>query len=174
MIYQQINFFFFLKQEVDGETLWLMNNVDSIKSVFPKYKQQLLFFREREKLFAGSATFDDNKEDEIIEQHTSITSVSALSSDDVADSSSIPKNTQMPMDIEESSISESSMQEINIVRSSTDANDYLLKSSLPDDYRLSILPPSLLNEIDNGDQSKFNNHCKNRQILLDAFFLFNE
>ena len=85
-----------------------MNIVDSIKSIFPKYKQQLLFLRERKKLFDSSATFDHNKENEIVEQETSLASESILSS--------TPKNTQMSFDIEESSISATSIQEIDIVK----------------------------------------------------------
>ena len=85
-----------------------MNSVDSIKSIFPKYKQQLLFLRERKKLFDSSATFDDNKENEIVEQETSLASASTPSS--------TPKNTQMSFDIEESSISATSIHEIDIVK----------------------------------------------------------
>ncbi|CAF0900626.1 unnamed protein product [Didymodactylos carnosus] len=158
------------EQEVDGETLSLMNNVDSIKSIFPKYKQQLLFLRERKKLFDDSATYDENKENESAKQQTVLTSNSTLFSDDIPIISSTPNNTQMSNHIQELSISETSTQEIDILSNPNVTNDSVQKSSLPEDYRLSSLPASLLKDIDNGDLSKFNNHCKNRQILLDTLF----
>ena len=147
-----------------------MNDADSVKSIFPKYKQQLLFLRKRKKLFDDSATIDENKENETVAQQTSLASASTLSSDDVAFASSTPKSTQMSFNIEESSISATSIQEIDIVRNTDVTSESLPKSSLPEDYRLPTLPPFLLNDIDKGDLSKFNSHCKNRQILLDTIF----
>ncbi|CAF0944648.1 unnamed protein product [Didymodactylos carnosus] len=39
------------REEIDGETLILMNDINKIKDLVPKYKHQLLFIREHEKLF---------------------------------------------------------------------------------------------------------------------------
>jgi hypothetical protein len=160
----------FEEQEVDGETLWLMNNVDAIKSIFPKYKQQLLFLRERERLFDVSSTLNDNKENETATQDTISSSSCAVSSISMAVAASTPKKTRSSYDVHESHPDETLTHEIPRLRSPNVMRDCSSKIPLPDTYRLNSLPSSLLNDIDSGDLSKFSSHCKNRQVLIDAIF----
>ena len=154
----------FLDQEVDGETLWLMSTLDSIKSFFPKYKQQLLFLREREKLFAGDPEMNDNKENEVLEKCSVVTPDPVIPPKNTSVVSSVTTNPQ------EATIDESSIHEITIERTPDPISDFRPKTVLPDEYPIPSLPLSLLNDIDRGDLSKFNNHCRNRQILIDAVF----
>ena len=160
----------FEEQEVDGETLWLMNNVDGIKSIFPKYKQQLLFLRERERVFDASSTLNGNKENETMPQYTIPSSSCAVHSIGMAVAASTPKETQSSYDVHESHPDETLPHEIPLLRSPNVIRDCSSKIPLPDTYRLNCLPSSLLDDIDSGDLSKFNSHCKNRQVLVDAIF----
>ncbi|CAF3738437.1 unnamed protein product, partial [Rotaria sp. Silwood1] len=41
------------ENEVDGETRAMMDSIEKTTTLFPKLKQQLLFLKEREKLFKG-------------------------------------------------------------------------------------------------------------------------
>lgn len=160
----------FEEQEVDGETLWLMSNVDGIRSIFPKYKQQLLFLRERERLFDASSTFNDNKENESVTQDLIPSSSCAGNALDVAVAASTLQRNQSSYDAHESNPDETLALEIPLLRSPSVMRDCSSTIPLPDSYRLNSLPSSLLKDIDSGDLSKFNSHCKNRQILIDALF----
>ena len=160
----------FEEQEVDGETLWLMNNVDGIKSIFHKYKQQLLFLRERERLFDVPSTNTDNKENETVVQDPIPSSNCAVNAIGIAVAASTPKKPKSSYDVHASHPDETLTLEIPPLRSPTVMPDCSSKIPLPDTYRLNSLPSSLLNDIDSGDLSKFNSHCKNRQVLIDAIF----
>ena len=147
-----------------------MDNVDGIKSIFPKYKQQLLFLRERERLFNLSSALNENKENEIVTLDTSHSSsylANSISMDVVA---STPKKTQSSYDVHRSSPVKPLTHEIPVLLSPNVIGDCSSKIPLLDSYRLNSLPSSLLKDIDSGDLSKFNSHCKNRQILIDAVF----
>lgn len=156
--------YLFLEEEIDGETLWLMSTLDSAKTFFPKYKQQLLFLREREKLFAADPTMDDNNENEIHGGSSIVTP------EPISPPSSTPITPSLMIDIREKSIDQSSIHDITTEQSSDSIMDIETKARLPDEYSIPSLPLSLLNDIDRGDLSKFNNHCKNRQILMDTLF----
>lgn len=156
--------YLFLEEEIDGETLWLMSTLDSAKTFFPKYKQQLLFLREREKLFTADPQMEDNNENEV---HGGSSIVTPDPISPPSDTSIIPS---LMTDIREESIDQSSIHDITTGQSSDSIINVETKARLPDEYSISSLPLSLLNDIDRGDLSKFNNHCKNRQILMDTLF----
>lgn len=156
--------YLFLEEEIDGETLWLMSTLDSAKTFFPKYKQQLLFLREREKLSTADPQMEDNNENEV---HGGSSIVTPDPISPPSDTSIIPS---LMTDIREESIDQSSIHDITTGQSSDSIINVETKARLPDEYSISSLPLSLLNDIDRGDLSKFNNHCKNRQILMDTLF----
>jgi hypothetical protein len=90
----------FEEQDVNEKTLWIMNSLDGIESIFPKYKQQLLFLRERERLFNVSSALKDNKENETATQEA-ISVSSAVNSIGMAVAASTPKKTLISHDIHE-------------------------------------------------------------------------
>ena len=156
--------YLFLVEEVDGETLWLMYTLESAKIFFPKYKQQLLFLREREKLFAADPKMEDNDENEVHGESSIITP------DPISAPSSMPIIPLLMTDMQEESIDQSFIHDITTEPSSDSIMDVETRARLPDEYSIPSLPPSLLQDIDRGDLSKFNNHCRNRQILMDTLF----
>lgn len=158
-------YFLFVEQDVDGETLQLMNDMDCIKSIFPKYKQQLLFLHHRKKLFDALIPIDVlNKENEKI--------ASSTISEPSSDVSSDAKCVDSFVDTQESLLRDVPMQEISNVESSMFHIESTNSIALPNNYRIPSqdLPPSILIDINKGDLSKFNSHCKNRQILIDVLF----
>ena len=148
--------YLFLEEEIDGETLWLMSTLDSAKTFFPKYKQQLLFLREREKLFAADPKMDENNESE---GHGGS---SIVTPDPISPPSSTPIIPSLMIDIREEPIDQSSIHDITTDQSSDSIMDVETKARLPDEYSIPSLPLSFLKDIDCGDLSKFNNHCRNR------------
>ena len=70
-------------------------------------------------------------------------------------------------EIDDSSAIEMLAKGNNMTNGLDGTNQVSLKFDLPYDYQL---PPSLLNHINNGDLTKFNSHCENRQILIDVIF----
>jgi len=132
---------------VDGETLEMMDNIDKVAKVIPKLKYQLLFLKEREKLFKPN----DNK------SISNNDSSSGISTDCNVFSS--PNNV------------------INNALSNEGANDQILEetsvkeninSVFPDEYIIPQLPQSLLQDIEAGALHKFGPHHANRQVLIDT------
>jgi hypothetical protein len=144
--------------------------VDGIKSIFPKYKQQLSFLGERERLFDVSSAITDNKENETVAQDPIPSSNCAVNPIGIAVAPSTPKKIPSSYDVHDSHPDETLTQVIPLHRSPNVMRDCSSKIPLPDTYRLSSFPSSLLNDIDSGDLSEFNSHCKNRQVLIDAIF----
>jgi hypothetical protein len=141
-----------------------MSTLESAKTFFPKYKQQLLFLRERDKLFTGDQKIDQNKENEVFERSSVVTL------DPITSPNNMPLASSTMINAEATAIEESSAREILIERNSDAVVDSPPKATLPDEYSIPSLPLSLLNDIDRGDLSKFNSHCRNRQILIDTVF----
>ena len=144
-----------------------MNDTESIKSIFPILKQQLLFLRERKKVFDEPSTTDANKENEtIVEPTKHFICDPNSSSDQTIDTSSNFENAFLSFHSQDPSLCDVT----NTHEASTEKKLSGTSSSrlpLPEIYHLPFLPSSLVNDIENGDLSKFNNHCKNRKILLD-------
>ncbi|CAF1671068.1 unnamed protein product, partial [Rotaria magnacalcarata] len=136
--------------EIDGPTLELMNSVEKITTFIPKFKQQLLFLNEREKLFNES---NDNLTQPIV-------SSSASSNLNLSSSSSFSE-----------SISDCGSKEF--ISNATSESDQSLivqeKNALfPDKYVMPPLPNTLRKDIQNGALNKFDPHYSNRQILIEA------
>lgn len=118
-----------------------MDTIEKISVVIPKFKYQLTFLKEREKLLTIHSDLTNDSVD------LSSTSSSLLSMDvsssgqDVSDD----KKTHSQPLIEDK------------------RGDFF-----PDQYVIPPLPNSLLNDISNGSLNKFGPHFGNRQILIDA------
>ena len=156
--------YLFLEEDIDGETLWLVSTLDSVKTFFPKSKEQLLFLREREKLFAADPKVDDINENEI-HGGSSIVTLHPISPP-----SSAPISPSLMTHILEKPIDQSSIHDITTDQSSDSIMDVETKARLPYEYLIPSLLLSLLKDIGRGDLSKFNNHHRNRQILMDTLF----
>ncbi|CAM4816259.1 unnamed protein product [Rotaria magnacalcarata] len=144
------------KNEIDGPTLELMNSVEKITTFIPKFKQQLLFLNEREKLFNKS---NDNLTQPIVSSSAS----SNLNLSSSSSSSTLSSFSE--------SISERGSKEF--INSATSESDQSLivqeKNALfPDKYVIPPLPNALLKDIQNGALNKFGPHYSNRQILIEA------
>jgi hypothetical protein len=149
-----------------------MDNVDSIKSIFTTYKQQLLFLNKRRTLFNTTLPSNNDKENDILEACAAPNSPAYSSPDPPLIGQTAPEKMQ---------VSSSSHVQMPLVDVTTNQSipphmdtDTTSKSTaqlpLPNDYPIPTLPSSLLKDIENGDMLKFNPHCKNRQILIDAIF----
>jgi len=148
-----------------------MNDVESVKSIVPKYKQQLIFLRERKKVFDVVPSTEENKENKTVEECRMHAAESSFPRDYTPLASSTLNSTHTSSScMEETSIDETKSLEIPIIINPGITSDSSQRPSLPADYSLPSLPPSLSKDIDNGSIEKFNAHCKNRQILIDGLF----
>jgi len=134
----------------------MMDSIEKITTLFPKLKQQLLFLKEREKLF----TINDNN------------SISSIDS-----SSGSPTNCNSSSGSPTNCNPSSSLVELPINSSTNDdTNEHVLNEApakqkmnllFPDEYIIPTLPNSLLQDIETGALHKFGPHHTNRQILID-------
>ena len=130
----------FLDNEIDGETLEMMDNIDKVAKLIPKLKYQLLFLKEREKLFKtnDNASFSNVDSSSVIPKD--LNSSSSSSSDVIADTRTL-NEVQMEENID---------------------------SAFPAEYTIPQLPQSLLQDIEAGALEKFGPHHANRQVLIDT------
>ncbi|CAF3996188.1 unnamed protein product, partial [Adineta steineri] len=180
--------------DVDGSTLKLMNNVERISVIIPKFKQQLLFLEEREKLFRTDVALielDGSSTSITTTQSSSIitiprsssfsTSTSQSSSFNTSTSQSSSFNTSTsqsftatatnsPISIftNESSMDCLSKSPTNIFTPDRYNNDTNIHQLFTDQYNIPSLPNNLIKDIEDGDMIKFGPHFSNRQILIDA------
>ena len=149
-----------------------MSDSESVKSIFPTLKQQLLFLRERKKLFDELSTTDTNKENETAAEVTRsfFDDLKPSSNESIAAQSSPEKIITSVVSQNLSLCNVTNIIETSIENKSNLASTSPSRLPLPDNYHLPDLPSSMLNDIKNGDLSKFDSHCKNRQILLDVIF----
>jgi hypothetical protein len=145
--------------------------------LIPKFKQQLIFLKEREKLFK---TKDDSpnqfiNSSPISSKNTDLLSISSTNSNLSTISST---NSNLSTISSANSDSSSSSQGAN--------NDYSPKESMkslpvdqvlvhkdasvlfPNEYTIPSVPNSLLKDIEEGALNTFGPHYSNRQILIDA------
>ncbi|CAF1686023.1 unnamed protein product, partial [Adineta ricciae] len=120
----------------------MMDSVDKVAKLIPKLKYQLLFLKEREKLFkANNSTSFSNVD------------LSSVIPKDLDSSSSSSDNLTMSdlsgLDIHDRTLTELQVQE-NI------------HSTFPAEYTIPQLPQSLLQDIEAGALHKFGPHHANR------------
>ncbi|CAF1319352.1 unnamed protein product [Adineta steineri] len=183
-IFAQIIFILKTKYDVDGSTLKLMNNVERISIIIPKFKQQLLFLEEREKLFRTDVTFtelDGSSTSITTTQSSSIITIprSSSFSTSTSESSSFNTNTSQsftptatnsPISIftSESSTDCLSKSPTNIFTPDRYNNGVNIHELFADQYNIPSLLNNLIKDIEDGDMIKFGPHFSNRQILIDA------
>jgi len=145
-----------LEYDIDGPTLAMMNNVERISTVIPTFKQQLLFLKEREKLFQTNSDI-------------SVQSVgsASFSSTNLNLSSSSTNFNSSSSSIE--SISNHLFNEsLNQSTSDQSFDELKIKQTFPDKYIIPLLPDAVVKDIEEAALHKFGPHCSNRQILIDA------
>lgn len=138
--------FYILENEIDGETRAMMDNMEKIKSIFPKLKQQLLFLKEREKLFKINDDKSNPSADSFIE---------------IINGDFSFNNIQSTIDI-------STDDNVNNQPCDVPPVEQRLQPKFPDEYIIPTLPRSLIQDIEAGDMSKFGPHHANRQIIIDT------
>ncbi|CAF3813633.1 unnamed protein product [Rotaria sp. Silwood1] len=165
------------KYDIDGKTLKMMNSVERISPLIPKFKQQLIFLEEREKLFKKiddySVQFDgsfSNASSNV--QTSSVVSIDSLSSSmisiDSQSSSMVSINSQSLSFVPAPTNGCLSNQRMENSRSDQYGVDADIFIPFPDNYKIPPLPNALIKDIENGIVEKFGPHCANRQILIDA------
>jgi hypothetical protein len=140
-------FIYRLEHEIDGETLEMMNSVDKITTLIPKFKQQLVFLKEREKLFKAN---DDSPIQRVDAPSISSTSSNSsfLSPESINTHSTIASMNNLPL---------------NQPLVDRDTN-----VAFPDEYTIPPIPNSLLKDIEEGALDTFGPHFSNRQVLIDV------
>ncbi|CAF1628145.1 unnamed protein product [Rotaria magnacalcarata] len=156
-----------LEYDIDGKTFKILNSIERLSPLIPKFKQQLIFLEEHQKLFKKtddrSVRYDDSL-------------------------SSVTPNCETPSDVLQNS-QESSMVYMNssassIVLVSTNdcvPNEFMhssrfnqsnvgvaISKPFQDDYKIPSLPNAVIKDIEQDKLEKFGPHCANRQILIDA------
>jgi hypothetical protein len=161
-------FYLFLEYDIDGKTLEMMSTVERISIVIPKFKQQLIFLEEREKLFKkiNDCSIEFSNSSFIIATNSQSSSIAPPNSQS---SSIVPSNSQpssiIPPNSQALSLESRSIPDALPKPSVIEEKVY---ESFPNDYVIPTLPNVLLNDIAKGDLKNFGPHCANRQILIDA------
>ena len=157
---------YFLEHDVDGSTLKLLNSVERISVLIPKLKQQLIFLEEHAKLFQKINDCSISGDNELSNESISCQSLVAASAN-VLSLSAASINTQSAApDLVNS-------QSSSVVRKNTTQADQSIadpanRISLPEEYKIPLLPNGLMKDIDNREMELFGPHRTNRRILIDA------
>lgn len=157
--------FIFSEYDIDGATLKLMDNVQRISIVIPKFKYQLIFLQEREKLFQQNFDFST--------ECISLTPIRSTNSEPPPPSSSslFPTDSESLSTIPKNSQSQTTTaRESHIVNQTTDNFDgnKKIEDNYLDEYVIPALPKDLIEDIEAGALHKFGPHFRNRQILIDT------
>ena len=139
-----------LEEEVDGETLFYMNELNLLKPFKLSYKNQIIFLKEREKL-------------------------SSSNTNEKSISSSAPNDTRLLIIYENQQDDEHETQstEASINVSSietTITTEHLTEKSIPDPYLLPVLPSQVNDPINLKRMEKFEKLCSFRSIAIGAVF----
>ncbi|CAF3727024.1 unnamed protein product [Adineta steineri] len=151
-----------------------MNNVERISVIIHKFKQQLLFLEEREKLFRTDVAlteFDGSSTSITTTQSSSIITIPRSSSFSTSTSQSFTATaTNSPISIftSESSTDCLSKSPTNNFTPDRYNNNTTIHELFTDQYNIPSLPNNLIKDIEDGDMIKFDPHFSNRQILIDA------
>lgn len=159
-------FLFLLEYDIDGATLKIMNNIERISTIIPKFKQQLLFLEEREKLFSTNCVLT-----ECDGSSTTITTTPQRSS--IGEPAFQPLSTTTtngPSSTVATELSADCLPKSPTNNSISDEfdNGTNVHVPFPDEYDIPPLPNSLIKDIEDGNLNKFGPHYTNRQILIDA------
>jgi hypothetical protein len=147
----------FLEYDIDGKTLKMMNSVERISQLIPKFKQQLLFLEEREKLFTKINDYS-------VQCDGSLSTISTNSQT----TSMVPINSQPSTFVPVPTTDSLSKESMDYSRSDHSDVGADINIAFPDDNKIPLLPKALIKDIEDGILEKFGPHCANRQILIDA------
>lgn len=148
--------------------LHLMNSVERISQIIPKFKQQLIFLEQREKLFNRK-----NGSSILVDESSSDASTTSQATPIVANNYPLSAGVLPSVD---ASTSRDSVRTIHsLLQISTDPSTFD-ESSVGDDtnvvfpsvYQILPLPRVLIKDIENGCLDKFGPYCSNRQVLIDT------
>ncbi|CAF1502715.1 unnamed protein product [Adineta ricciae] len=126
----------------------MMDSIDKVAKLIPKLKYQLLFLKEREKLFKAN----DNT------SFTNVDSPSVIPKD--LNSSSSSSDNFVMSDSSGVNIHDGTLNEVPMEEN--------IDSTFPAEYTIPQLPQPLLQDIEAGALHKFGPHHANRQVLIDA------
>ena len=136
-----------IDNDIDGPILELMNSMDKISTLIPKFKQQLAFLSEREKLF--------KKSNENVTQAVDLSSMPSTNCNLSSASESVSGSTS----------------DVSICYTSSESNQSTsareINELFPEKYIIPPLPNSLVKDIQEGTLNKFDSHCSHRQILIE-------
>ncbi|CAF3338490.1 unnamed protein product [Rotaria sp. Silwood2] len=138
------------KEEVDGETLFYMNDLSLLKPFKLSYKNQIIFLKEREKLFSSKT--NEKPTSSSTPNDTALLIIDENQQDDEHKNQSA-----------ETSINVSSIETII-------TTENLTEKSLPDPYLLPVLPSQVNDAINLKQMEKFEKLCNFRSIIIDAVF----
>ena len=138
----------------------MMDSVERISTLIPKFKQQLIFLEEREKLFWKINDCSLHSDNALSNEYTNCQSL-------VIASSTVSVNSQSPSTVSTNSQS-SSFVRANTTRADQSNPDPVGDIPFPEDYKIPVLPNALIKDVENGIMNKFGPHCSNRRILIDA------
>ena len=145
-----------------------MDSIDKICTVIPKLKNQLVFLKEREKLFDQAVVNRDNdKENDAPFINVSEISPPSAKPSSFRSSSEILFNLpqRRPL-IEEQFLNQTTTHgDVSLIPKGPD--DENLRVPFPFEYVVPSLPASLVKDIETGAIQKFGPHHSNRQILID-------
>ena len=142
---------------MDGETLQYMNSLDLLKPFKLSYKNQIVFLKEREKLFSSKPN----------PEQTSLSSSPTESSRLVID--------EAPEVItEDVTENENESPDDTVLESSTTtttlSDNSVNEKPLPNPYILPNLPDPVLSAMQSKQMEKFQKLCNFRSIILDAVY----
>ena len=133
-----------------------MNSVERISTLIPKFKQQLIFLEEREKLF--------KKINDAVQCDDSLSTMATNSQT----TSTVSINSQTTSSVPVPTTDSVSKNYMDTSRSNYAGVDADINITFPDDYKIPVLPNALIKDIKDGKLQKFGPHCANRQIMIDA------
>jgi hypothetical protein len=146
-----------------------MNSVERISTLIPKFKQQLIFLEEREKLFKKIDDYSIQCDNVLSNVSTNYQPLATASTNTQA-SSTVSINSQSSSFICANTTTIDHLSDVCINDSAADRLDLdaAINTSFPDDYKIPLLLNSLIKDIEDGIVAKFGPHCSNRRILIDA------
>lgn len=147
--------------------LKMMNSIERIGQIIPKFKQQLIFLEEREKLFRQIdadqiSSCDLTSSTSTIPKPSNWSSASNQSPPPVS-MNSIPSDFTPPTNNTLTTITTINTSKSDQTTTGTNAP----LSSFPDAYQVPPLPNEWVKLIDAGKLDCFGTHCHGRQILID-------
>lgn len=180
-------FLLHLEHDIDGPFLKYLNSVERISTIIPKFKLQIRFLEERERLFSTNSTSR-----ELTDSSMKITTAAAAAAtttktktttitqlfqnsmtSDQCDNDAYPDTSFDDVrgsneDVETSRGERNNSEGVGTYFGDQRTSDTNTCVSFPDQYRIPSVPNSLKQDIEDEKLKRFGPHGANRQILIDA------